>query len=84
MRWPLPRAAASPFTAKLSDSVPPEVNTISWGETRRKRATRSRARSTPSRASRPKAWMLEGLPKISEKYGSISATTSGWIGVEAL
>src|SRR5881398_1689293 len=64
--------------------VSPEVNTISCGETRRKRATRSRARSRPSRASRPKAWMLDGLPKTSAKYGSISARTSGWTGVDAL
>jgi hypothetical protein len=72
------------LSAKLSDSVPPDVNTISWGETLRKLATRSRARSIPSRASRPKAWMLEGLPKTSPKYGSISASTSGCTGVDAL
>ena len=81
---PRPRAAAIPFTATLSDSVPPEVNTISSLPTRRKCATRSRAASTPSRASRPKPWMLEGFPKRSEKYGSIASSTSGCTGVEAL
>src|SRR5437870_2129882 len=31
MMWPRPRARASPFTPKLSDSVPPDVKTISRG-----------------------------------------------------
>ncbi len=69
---------------KLSDSVPPEVNTISSGFTLRKPAMRSRAVSRPSRASRPKACTLEGLPKVSLKYGSMAATTSGCTGVDAL
>src|SRR2546430_1020263 len=51
MMWPRPRARARPFTPKLSDSVPPEVNTSSSGRTRRKAATRSRAASTAARAS---------------------------------
>ena len=66
-----------PFSAMLSDSVPPEVNTTSSGAAPRKRATRSRAVSTPARASRPKPCTLDGFPKRSPKYGSISATTSG-------
>ena len=82
--WPPGRAPATPLTARLSDSVPPEVNTISSGVTPRKPAMLSRATSMPSRASRPKPWMLEALPKRSEKYGSIAARTSGWTGVEAL
>ncbi len=44
----------------------------------------SRALSIPSRASRPNPWMLDALPKRSEKYGSIAARTSGCTGVEAL
>ena len=34
-------------------------------------------------ASWPKAWRLDGLPKRSEKYGNIAATTSGSQGVVA-
>ena len=56
-----------PFSAMLSDSVPPEVNTTSSAGTFMKRAMRSRARSTPARASRPKPWTLDGLPKRSPK-----------------
>ncbi len=77
MRWPRPRARASPFTPKLSDSVPPEVKTSSSGAMARKRAMRSRATSTASRAARPKPCTLDGFPKTSWKYGIISATTSG-------
>ena len=42
-----PARHASPLTPRLSDSVPPEVNTISSGATPRKRATRSRAAVEP-------------------------------------
>ncbi len=82
--WPRPRAIATPLTAMLSDSVPPEVKTISSLPTRRKWATCSRAVSRPSRASRPKPCTLDGLPNRSLKYGSIASTTSGCTGVEAL
>jgi hypothetical protein len=84
IKWPRPRAKARPLTPKLSDSVPPDVKTISSGAAFRKRATRSRAVSSPARASRPKPWTLDGLPNASEKYGSISASTSGCTGVDAL
>jgi hypothetical protein len=57
---------------------------ISSGRAPRNRASRSRAVSTPSRASRPNAWTLDGLPKDSLKYGSMAATTSGCTGVDAL
>ena len=67
MTCPPGRAPATPLMARLSDSVPPEVKTISSGETPRKRAMVSRAASIPSRASRPKPWMLDALPKRSEK-----------------
>src|SRR2546430_9602323 len=63
---PRPRASATPLTARLSDSVPPEVNTISSLPTRRKSAIRSRAVSRPSRASRPKPWMLRSEEHTSE------------------
>ena len=82
--WPRPRALATPLTPRLSDSVPPDVKTISSFATPKKLAMRSRAVSRPSRASRPKPWMLDGLPKRSPKYGSIASITSGWTGVEAL
>ena len=75
---------ATPLMAMLSDSVPPDVKTISSFPTRRKCAICSRAISSPSRASRPNAWTLDGLPNRSSKYGSIAATTSGWTGVDAL
>ena len=84
MMCPEPRAAASPLMPRLSDSVPPEVKTISSFETFRKPAICSRAVSMPSRASRPKPWTLDGLPKRSLKYGSIAWSTSGCTGVDAL
>jgi hypothetical protein len=40
MRCPRPFASARPFTPKLSDSVPPDVNTIWSAGTLRKFATR--------------------------------------------
>jgi hypothetical protein len=60
------------------------VKTISSRDAPRNPAIRSRAASTPSRASRPNPWTLDGLPKRSSKYGSIAWTTSGCTGVDAL
>ncbi len=60
--WPARRAAATPLMPRLSDSVPPEVKTISSFDTLRKAAICSRAASMPSRDSRPKPCTLEGLP----------------------
>jgi hypothetical protein len=61
------RAAAMPLIPRLSDSVPPEVKTISSFDTRRNPAICSRAVSSPSRASRPKPCTLEALPNRSLK-----------------
>ncbi len=61
----LPRSRAhrqAPSTARLSDSVPPDVKQISSAWAPRQRATRSRASSRAARASRPQRCMLEGFP----------------------
>ncbi len=70
-------AQATPLRARLSASVPPEVKTISRGFAPSAAAIRSRASSSPWRARRPEAWMLEGLPWCSVRYGSIASSTSG-------
>ena len=45
----------------------------------------SRASSTASSASQPKAWLrLAALPNFSVKYGSIASTTRGSVRVVAL
>ena len=46
---------ATPKTARLHDSVPPDVNTISAGFAEINAATCSRARSMPSSAFQPNA-----------------------------
>src|SRR5688572_13377862 len=75
--------SATPLMARLIDSVPPEVNTISFGS----RAPTSlaicaRAVSTPLSASQPKEWLrLAGWPNFSVKYGIIASTTRGSAGV---
>ena len=47
-----PPARAAPFTARLSDSVPPPVKTISWGRQPSRPAARSRADSSAFLARR--------------------------------
>ena len=75
---------AIPFTARLSDSVAPEVKTISSGAAPMRAATCSRARSTARCASWPNAWLRpDGLPYFSPKNGSMAATTAGSAGVVA-
>ncbi|CFO66834.1 Uncharacterised protein [Bordetella pertussis] len=70
--------------ARLSDSVAPEVQTISRGSALTSLATSSRAFSTASSASQPKAWLREaGLPKLSYNQGIIFSTTLGSTGVVA-
>ena len=49
-------AATAPLIARLSDSVAPEVQTISRGSALMRSATWTRACSTASSASRPKLW----------------------------
>src|SRR6266536_4381440 len=75
--------SAAPFRARLIDSVPPEVKTISFGSRApSKRASSVRARSTAASASHPKGWLrLAGCPNFSVKYGSIASTTRGSAGV---
>ncbi len=64
IRRPAARAAsAPPITARLSASVPPEVNTTWLGSAPTAAATLRRASSRPARAARPNRWALDGLPK---------------------
>jgi len=74
---------AMPFKARLSDSVPPDVNTISPAFAPSRAATFSLASSRASFASRPKLCRLEALPNLSEKYGSMACRTWGYTGVVA-
>ena len=69
MIWsPSPRCEkAAPFTAQLSDSVPPAVKKISSGDAPRARATCSRAPSTARLDSRAMEYRAEGLPNRSWK-----------------
>ena len=76
--------AATPRRAALSDSLPPEVKTISAGSAPTSSATRARASSTAPRARCPNQWRLEGLPKSSRRNGSIASSTRGSSGVVAL
>src|SRR5438309_11309838 len=75
--------SAAPLRARLIASVPPEVNTSSFGS----RAPISvailpRAASTAPSASHPNGWLrLAGCPNLSVKYGSIASTTRGSHGV---
>ena len=71
-------ARAAPRTARLSDSVAPDVKTISSAEAPTSAATCARASSTARCASWPKPWLrLEGLPNRSVKNGSMAASTAG-------
>jgi hypothetical protein len=70
--------------ARLSDSVAPEVQTISLPEAPMSAPTCSRACSTAFSAVQPKLCeRLAALPKISVNYGSIASTTRGSTGVVA-
>ena len=71
-----------PFTARLSDSVPPLVNTTSPGRAPSTAAMRSRDSSTTLRASRPEPWRLLALP-VADSSDVIASTASGTIGVVA-
>ena len=75
--------SATPLSARLMDSVPPEVNTISLGSRAPiSAASSSRARSTAPSASQPKGWLrLAGWPNFSVKYGIIASRTRGSTGV---
>jgi hypothetical protein len=77
------RARQGPSTARLSPSVPPEVKHSSSGAAPMQRATRSRASSSATRASRPQRCVLDGLPKRGPKKGCIASSTAGSTGVVA-
>ena len=76
------RAQNRPLSARLSDSVPPEVNTTSPGRQLRARAIVSRDSSTTRRAARPLACSDDGLPSW-VSCAVIEATASAYMGVEA-
>src|SRR6185503_10081604 len=72
-----PEAARSaPRSARLLDSLPVAVNTISSDCPPTRRATSRRAASIASRAASPRECTLEALPKRSASHGCIAATTS--------
>jgi hypothetical protein len=71
-----------PLTARLSDSVPPEVNTTSLGRQPNACAIVSRDSSTTRRACRPDACSELGLP-TSSRWAVIASTAAGTIGVVA-
>ena len=71
-----------PLTARLSDSVPPEVKTTSPGRQSRAWAIGSRDSSTTRRAPRPEACSDEGLP-TSRRCVVIASIAAGSIGVVA-
>src|SRR5262249_56067727 len=75
--------SATPLSARLMDSVPPEVNTTSLGSRAPiSLAICSRARSTAPSASQPNGWLrLAGCPNFSVKYGIMASRTRGSTGV---
>ena len=76
------RAQNRPFTARLSASVPPAVNTTSPGRAPSAAAMLSRDSSTTLRAARPEACSDDGLPSMRNRAATAS-TTSGRTGVVA-
>ena len=82
-----PRGAserAAPRIARLSDSVAPDVKTISSGCAPTSAATCARPSATACAASWPNTCCrLDGLPNCSVKYGSIAESTCGSTGVVA-
>lgn len=76
------RAQYRPFTARLSDSVPPPVKTISLGRAPSAAASVSRDSSTVRRARRPAACSAEAFP-VTVRCAVIAWTASGSMGVVA-
>ena len=72
---PLPQRLTEARMAWLSASEPLATNTTSSGEQPRSAATRARALTTAALHARPRAWVLEGLPKHSPMKGNISRET---------
>ena len=73
----------TPRMARLSPSVPQDVKHTSSAFAPRQAATRSRASSSATRASRPHRCTLEGFPNRAPKYGAMASRTSGLTGVVA-
>ena len=71
-----------PATARLSDSVPPEVKSTSLGRAPSAAAIASRDSSTRRRAARPEVCSDEALP-VADIASVMAATTSGRTGVVA-
>ena len=76
------RAQWMPLTARLSASVPPEVNTTSPGRQPSAWAIFSRDSSTIRRACRPDACIELGLP-TSRRCAVMASIAAGTIGVVA-
>ena len=76
------RAWKVPFTAMLSDSVPPEVKSTSEGRTPSASAIRSRDSSTTRRAARPGVCNELALPTC-RMVRVTTSTTSSSTGVVA-
>ena len=74
--------AEDPATARLSDSVPPEVKSTSLGRAPSASAIVSRDSSTRRRAARPALCSDEALP-VSDIASETAATTAGRTGVVA-
>jgi len=77
-------ANAAPWSARLSDSVPPDVKTTSLGCAPMAAATLALAASIASCASAPNECSDEGLPYSVRKYGVIASSTLGSTLVVAL
>ena len=73
---PRGEAMAMPLTARLSASVPPEVNTTSEARPPSQDATVARASASARAADSPTPWWLDGLPKSPVRYGHIASSTS--------
>ena len=76
-------ACITPAIARLSDSVPPDVNVISLAATPRDVATRCRASSSSARALRPSACNELGLKSLSASMARIASAASARSGVVA-
>jgi hypothetical protein len=74
----------TPRIARLSDSVPPEVNTTSDGRAPKSSATAVRASSINFFACCPKWWTLEGFPNVETRAEDMVSATLGSTGVVAL
>jgi len=76
------RAQKVPLTARLSDSVPPEVNSTSEGRAPRAWAIASRDSSTTRRPPRPEVCREDAFPTL-DIWSVIASIASGSIGVVA-